>query len=262
MTVTFEYDVDIKPRYRPEPHQGLYTVIDSHRSTFDAHLRRFSRHAAELARIPREAGDPEEPYWNNPFFSGLDAIALYGFLADLNPARYMELGSGNSTKFARRAVRDHGLQTHITSIDREPRAEIDQLCDRVIRQPVEQIDLSVFDVLEDGDILFIDGSHQVLSNSDTTVAFLEIIPRVKPGVWVHVHDVFLPWDYPPEWNERYYAEQYLLACWLLADSPRLDVELANYFVSRHADLMDLVAPIYALIPGVQAHGGSFWLRRR
>jgi hypothetical protein len=262
MTLTFEYDMDIRPRYWPEPHQALYEVIGRHRAVFASHLAAFSNFSADLAAIPMEMISSDEPYWTNPFFSGLDAIALYGQMAILNPPRYIEIGSGNSTKFVRRAIRDHGLRTRMTSVDREPRAEIDTLCDEVVRTPLEQLDLSLFDRLESGDVLFIDGSHQVLSNSDTTVAFLDILPRVKPGVWVHVHDVFLPWDYPPEWNNRYYAEQYLLACWLLADSPRIQIELANFFVSREPELMKLLDPIYSALPGLQAHGGSFWLRRR
>jgi hypothetical protein len=262
MTLNFEYDVDIKPRYRPEPHQALFDLLQQRRALYVAHLRRFRELAGYFAEIPITTEDPETPFWSNPFFSGLDAIALTGMLVTLNPRRYIEVGSGNSTKFARRAIASHALGTHVTSIDREPRAEIDSLCDEVVRVPIEQMDLSIFDRLESGDILFIDGSHQVLTNSDTTVAFLEVLPRVKPGVWVHLHDVFLPWDYPEEWTDRHYAEQYVLACALLLDAARIEVEFPDYFVCRDQELLDILSPIHDRLPTVQRHGGSFWLRKR
>jgi hypothetical protein len=183
-------------------------------------------------------------------------------LAHIRPARYFEIGSGNSTKFARNAIATHRLATRLISLDRAPRAQIDLLCDEVIRAPLETVDLAVLDQLQSGDVLFIDGSHQCLMNSDVTVVFLEVLPRLPAGVWVHFHDIFLPWDYPAEWVDRYYAEEYLLACWLLAESPRIQVELPNYFVSRHPDLMTELEPVYSLLPGVQTHGGSFWLRMR
>jgi hypothetical protein len=262
MTLNFEYDVDIKPRYLPQPHQALFDLLHQQRALYIAHLRRFQELAGYFGEIPVETEDPLAPFWANPFFSGLDAIALTGMLVTLNPRRYIEVGSGNSTKFARRAIASHALRTHVTSIDREPRAAIDSLCDEVVRTPLEQLDLGLFDRLESGDVLFIDGSHQVLTNSDTTVAFLEVLPRVRRGVWVHVHDVFLPWDYPEHWTERHYAEQYVLACALLLDAARIEVEFPAYFVSRDEELFGLLNPIYDRLPTVQRHGGSFWMRKR
>ncbi len=98
-------------------------------------------------------------------------------------------------------------------------------------------------------------------NSDATVFFLEILPRLKPGILVHIHDIFLPFDYPPEWAGRIYPEQYLLACYLLAGS-RLQVELPNAFVSQDAELCSILDPIWRLeqMRGVAPHGVSFWVR--
>src|ERR1700733_3021445 len=97
------------------------------------------------------------------------------------PARYMEIGSGYSTRFARHAIQTVGLSTVIASLDPKPRAGIDALCDTVIRRRLEEADLAVFDQLEAGDILFFDGTHRALTNSDVTVFFLELLPRLKPG---------------------------------------------------------------------------------
>jgi hypothetical protein len=94
-------------------------------------------------------------------------------------------------------------------------AEIDRLCDSVIRRPLEELDLSIFDDLEPGDFLFIDSSHRTFSNSDVTVVFMDVLPRLRTGVIVHFHDIFWPYDYLPEWANQYYSEQYLLHSYLL-----------------------------------------------
>ena len=120
---------------------------------------------------------------------------------------------------ASRAIRSGDLPTMISSIDPHPHAAIDALCQRKIRAPLEDWEVAVFDELGPGDILFFDGSHQVFMNSDVTVFFLQIIPRLKSGVMVHVHDIFLPADYPPDWNQSLFAEQYLLAATMLCGAP-------------------------------------------
>lgn len=259
MNLSFEYDVDCRPRYWPEPHQRLHEIISRDRHRYQQHLQKFARHAEEFGVIPRQSRGEKEPFWENGFFGGLDAIALHGMLAEVRPSLYVEIGSGNSTKFARNALTIHALGTRLVSIDREPRAEIDSLCDEVVRTPLEQTDMHIFDRLNSGDNLLYDGSHQVLTNSDVTVFFLDVLPRLKPGVWVHVHDVFLPWDYPSDWTERHYAEQYMLACWILSDSLKIQIELPNYFVSRDSTLMSYLDPIYSLLPDLQHTGGSFWM---
>jgi len=132
----------------------------------------------------------------------------------------------------------------------------------VIRQPVEALNgLSAFDRLQPGDLLFVDSSHRCLMNSDVTVTFLDVIPRLRSGVIVHIHDIFLPWDYPLQWVERYYSEQYLLACWLLAGQ-RLQVELPNMFISHDRELSSLLEPIWPHVASPQRDGGSFWFTKQ
>lgn len=81
---------------------------------------------------------------------------------------------------------------------------------------------------------------------------------------MHFHDIFLPADYPPEWNQRFYSEQYLLACYLLAGSDPFQILLANSFISGDAELAGIVRPIWEApaMRGVEIHGCSFWLRIR
>lgn len=235
--VILEYPIHPEPRYgegkpaHPEIGSLLGQNDEAYRSTL-AVLSEFSENLSQITETGK-ATTPGEPHWDNTFFSALDAIALYGFLGSIKPSRYVEVGSGNSTKFARRAVRDLALNTQIISVDPSPRAEVDALCDRVVREPLETVDTALFDELEAGDMLFVDSSHRVFENSDVTVFFLEILPRLKSGVTVHLHDIFLPFDYPRLWMDRHYSEQYLLAAYLLAGYSRFEVLLPLAYISQH-----------------------------
>lgn len=274
--VFIDYPVTPAARYgygKP-PHPQLYDVIAKDRAGYKATLEKFWEFKDGLLKIPAQPSSPVEPSWVNGWLSPFDLASLYCLVAMNHPPRYLEVGSGVSTCVARRAVRDHDLRTRIVSIDPQPRAEIDSLCDTVIRQPLEKADLAVFDQLAPGDILFIDSSHRVFTNSDVSVVFLDVLPRLAPGVLVHLHDIFLPYDYPPEWRDRYYSEQYMLAAMLLGQSARFRVALPNAFISHDQELSAVLAPLWhdahfacqSLSNGPQQApdrsglGSSFWLR--
>ena len=266
LPILLNYPVQPRVRYghgKP-PHPELQAAIRAHRSSYAETLSGFVELRDALSRIEldRTVAPPQEPAWHNEFFWGLDAVALYGMLRRHDPGRFVEIGSGNSTKFARRAVRDGGLRTRIVSIDPEPRAEIDPVCDTIIRRRLEDADLSLFSDLEAGDIVFMDGSHRVFQNSDATVFFLEIVPRLRPGVLIHVHDVFLPSDYPPDWTDTFFSEQYLLAAFLLGKAPQLEPVLPNYFVTQDDELNGLLTPLWSdrKLGGLRRDARSFWAR--
>lgn len=206
--------------------------------------------------------DAHQPTWNNGYLPGLDIVGIYGVLAHFRPAQYVEVGSGHSTKVAAKAIREQRLATQITSIDPHPRAEIDQLAHSIVRQPFEETDFSFLYDLKANDILFIDNSHRVLPNSDAMVLFLEVLPRLAPGVLVHIHDVYLPYDYPQFMCDRGYSEQYLLAAFLLANPGKYETLLPNYFISEDKELSAVLAPLWQhpALQGVEIHGGSYWLR--
>jgi predicted O-methyltransferase YrrM len=263
-----DYPFRSAPRYGygQPPHGKLLEILDRSRQTYAATLQEFVAFSKELHQIPLDPpGDPEGPYWRNSYFGGLDAVSLYALAALNNPRTYIEIGSGNSTKFMRKVVRTRGLRTRMVSIDPNPRAEIDGLCDEVRRTRLEEIDLSVFDSLDTGDILFVDGSHRVFMNSDVSVIFLDILPRLKPGVLIYIDDIYLPLDYPPDWIPRYYSEQYLLAALLLAEGPHYEVVLPCMFVRLNPDLQHIVDRLWANSAFADAGlgwGTGFWLRRR
>jgi hypothetical protein len=183
-------------------------------------------------------------------------------LAEFKPKKYIEIGSGNSTKVAYKAKQEQQLDTEIISIDPMPRAEIDQLADVVIRQPFENIDLNLLYTLDENDILFVDNSHRILPNSDAMVFFMDILPKLKKGVIVHIHDVYLPYDYPQFMCDRFYSEQYGLAFYLLANPTKYETLLPNFFIAEDPALAATIAPIWQHenLSHVEKHGGSFWLR--
>jgi hypothetical protein len=254
--------VENRPRYghgRP-PSRPLDRLIRAQEASYAQTLEAIGRYADDLARIEVSSADPREPSWVNGMISGLDGAAFYALMRDRRPSRYLEIGSGNSTKFVARARREGGLSTEIVSIDPRPRAEIDALCDEVVRRPLEAVDLSLFERLEAGDLLFFDGSHRVFMNSDVSVFFLDVLPSLPAGVLVGIHDVYLPDDYPAEIAERFYSEQYMLAAYLLGGA-EVEIVLPAWLLSTDPRFRGAIDALWAR-PGlepVERHGVAFWL---
>jgi hypothetical protein len=263
-TLFLEYPVRFEPRYghgKP-PHSLLQEIIHAHYNDYAARLEGFLQHKEQFWRIEPQPhpSDDRIPHWNNGYLPGLDIIGIYGMLASLKPHKYVEIGSGNSTKVAYKAIQEQQLATTITCIDPKPRANISHLANHILQVPFEQLDASFLTQLSKGDILFIDNSHRVLPNSDAMVFFMEVLPNLQPGVVVHIHDVYLPYDYPPFMCERFYSEQYFLAAFLMANPKKYKVLLPNYFISEDLNLRAIVAPIWEHpnLSAVERHGGSFW----
>jgi len=261
--VFLHYPVHVKSRWGfAEPEHGLISdYLGQYSDRFLNVVSEMTIHSDEFAKIPRShAMDSKTPIWLNDMFPALDAMALYNFLVKLNPKQYVEIGSGNSTKFARLAIDNHKLRTRIVSIDPCPRAEVNALCDQSIRAKLQDQDLSVFSGLEPGDILFLDGSHYSYTNSDTVVFFLSILPQLRSGVWVQIHDIHLPMDYAPVSAECYWTEQYMLATYILGGAARMDMQLANAYVSKKLDIAPILAPVFSApnLHGIAETGMSFW----
>ena len=258
---------ELRPRYgsgRP-PHAQLQRLLRHGEERYRAHLQAFSAYHDDLARIALTGESSLEPCWLHPWLIGLDTVSLYAFTRLRRPARYVEIGSGQSTKVVARARADGELTTTITSIDPAPRAAVDQLCDRVVRRALEQADLDeCFGQLQAGDMVFFDGSHRVLPNSDCVAFFLDVLPALAPGVLVGIHDVYLPEDYPHGFVELWWSEQYLLAAVLLGGAPWLQVELPAFYASGQPALGALLAPLFDRPPlqGVNRRGSVFWVQTR
>lgn len=256
-----------EPRYgwgKP-PHAGLWEILSLGNAQYGDSLRDLLSFKDDLLKIGA-APTATEPGWKQfpQWLFGLDGVSLYGFLRLLSPRQYVEIGSGTSTKFIARARRDGGLNTRITSIDPHPRAEIDALCDEVIRAPLESADLTIFRQLQEDDIVFFDGSHRAFMNSDVVVFFLDVLPSLPAGVLVGVHDIYLPYDYPRNFAERYFSEQYLLACYLLAHSGVMSPVLPCYYVGWEPGLRGILDPLWReeRMREVETYGVTYWFRTR
>jgi len=264
--IFLEYKVKPKPRYGHglPPHPELYEIIDINRHIYIKLLKKALRYKKNIWSILDSSveTDPAKPAWNNGYLPGLDMIGIYTMIARFKPKRYIEIGSGHSTRMANKAIVELELSTEFISIDPKPRAEIDQLPNRIIREPFENIDFDIVGALGPNDILFIDNSHRILPNSDSMVFFLEILPRLKRGVIVHFHDIYLPYDYPQFMCDRYYTEQYGLAIYILVNRGKYETMLPNYFISEDKELSELIAPIWEHknLKDVERHGGSYWIR--
>ena len=266
-TLHLDYPVELKPRFVHDSNKTrrlLYSIIQKNRYEIFCRLKKilFYKEVFDNLNFSIDEKNSDQPVWDNKFLPGLDIIILYGFVALIKPKKYIEIGSGNSTKVVRKSVDENNLDTKITSIDPYPRADINHLADAIIRMPIQDLkDYSMFEELDAGDILFIDNSHRVLPNSDATVCFLEILPLLKSGVIVQFHDIYLPYDYPQFMCDRAYSEQYVLAAFIIANPEKYKIIMPNYFVSEDKELSQILNPIWSnkKLDLVEKHGGSFWI---
>jgi Methyltransferase domain len=251
-----------RPRYGhgAPSHPGLTALFEGHADAFREAMETIASYTHSLAAISLRNGKGSDPYWLSEWMPGLDAASLYGFVRSREPKRYVEVGAGVSTRFSARARQDGELEMRITAIDPEPRAEVAALCDELVRRPLQECDLSVFAELEPGDIVFFDGSHRAVMNSDVVAFFFDVLPQLPPGVLVGVHDVFLPDDYLPEWATWNFSEQYVLAAYLLGEAPFLRPVLGTWYASHVPSLTSVLTPLWEdpRLRGVERRGWAFW----
>ena len=155
--------------------------------------------------------------FNNKFFEAGDAEIYYQTIRYFKPKKIIEIGSGHSSLLAKQAIKNNkkidNVTTKLTCIEPYENRWLEENDIHVIREKVEEIDIKIFSDLNKNDILFIDSSHVIKPQGDIIKIFLEILPKLKPGVIVHIHDIFSPRDYPENWlkvENRFFNEQYLL----------------------------------------------------
>lgn len=225
--------------------------------------------AEELAPLQADFDPPDQPvpgrryHTDNPSYGPADARVLQALLRHLRPDRVIEIGSGHSTALMLDVADEHldGLElTCIEPFDAVLRSVLrpeDAGRVEIVAAPVQEVDLDRFDRLAAGDLLFIDSTHVVRAGSDVAREVFEILPRLRPGVVVHFHDLFYPFDYPAPWvaEGRAWSEAYLLRAFL-EHNDRFEILLFPHYLRT-------VAPdrLRALWPHAPTGGGSLWLRR-
>jgi hypothetical protein len=224
------------------------------------HFPRFRKQYQHFPTKP--TGEQNRFYLGNHLFDGTDALVAYCMVRHFQPRLIIEVGSGFSSLVLGAAAAENDSAS-IISIEPFPREFLRKGFPglrSLIEKKVQDIDLTFFSQLESGDILFIDSSHTVKIGGDVNYLFLEVMPRLKPGVIVHVHDIFLPFDYRRDWvldEFRFWTEQYLLQAFMMFNS-EFEVLMANSYLN-HYHQEDLKAA-FPNLPSWE--GGSFWIRRK
>lgn len=237
----------------------------------------FPRYAAEFRdAVPLtrpEGAPPGRLFLLNGSFMAVDAPVYYAFVRDAKPARIVEIGGGNSSLAAGMAcVRnagETGAAAEFTVVEPYPGEALRRGfpgLSALVEAKVQDVPLSRFAALDAGDILFIDSSHVLRAGNDVQYEYLEILPRLAPGVLVHVHDVSLPRAYPRVYLEQglYWNEQDLLQAFLAFNS-RFEVLWAgNYMLLRYPEKVTAVFPEVREMRKVypMSEPTSFWMRVR
>lgn len=203
----------------------------------------------------------------NGYYQLVDAALLFAMVRHFRPRRLLELGSGFSTLISAEACLANareGQAVDFVSVDPEPRTTSAARAlgvTRLERQSAADIPLDTFLDLDANDILFVDTTHTVKLGSEVNYLILEALPRLKPGVIVHFHDIFLPFEYPRHWFERgtYLSEQYLLQAFLI-DNDTYQVLFATHAVSRAYP--DQLAELIPIFDATTVGQESFWIQSR
>jgi predicted O-methyltransferase YrrM len=252
---------------RPRPLPGLHLDTEAQLAWAERELR------SPLA----EFDPPSEPtgarggfhLWNS-WYEGADAQLLWAMIRHLRPGLVLEMGAGYSTLVTAAActanARD-GAPARFVSVDPDPRIPLARDIAGLAsleRTSITALPVDRFRELGSGDVLFVDTSHVVKMGSEVNYLVLEVLPCLRPGVIVHFHDIFLPYEYPREWFDAgtYLNEQYLLQAYL-SDNPSYEVVFAAHAVER-AHRQRLAALLAALDdPHARGKPGAsaFWIRR-
>ena len=223
----------------------------------------FPRFQSEWNQIPVTLAEAKgEFYLGNGRFGNLDPLIAYCLVRHFRPNRIIEVGGGYSTLLLAMAAQRNG-NTALACIEPYPvdplRADLPGL-EALIGTRVEKVGLHFFEQLEAGDLLFIDSSHTVRIGGDVNYLFLEVLPHLKPGVIVHVHDIFFPFEYSRKWvkeQRRFWTEQYLLQAFLAFNSEFEVLVGTGYLVASWPEELQAT---FSHSP--EQKGGSFWMRRK
>ena len=257
--------VDIRRREgRIWARQDAMSGIDLHEDRQLALLRQLKGLVDDLDWPVDKPEDPTQYFYGNDQYPVLDAEFLWAALRHFRPRRFIEVGSGFSSLITAQANRRHfGGALEFSCIEPYPRQFlIDGVegVSRLVRERVEDVDPAFFDHLDQGDILFIDSSHVSKVGSDVNHLFFEVLPRLRPGVLVHIHDIFLPDEYPKAWvidQGRHWNEQYLVRAFLQFNRAWEVVWAAHFMGTRHTAAVQDVFGRFPRLGG----GGSLWLQR-
>ena len=255
--IPYRYAGQIEADGARRVYDALEPYFRAAETNFAELIAAMDRHSAPLNAIG--GGPPPAPRWNQDWFPRLDAAAAYVLVRETRPRRIVEVGSGHSTRFLARAIRDGGISTEFTTIDPAPRAAIDGLEATVLRRTVHDAGTTPFAALEAGDMLFIDSSHILMPGTDVDFLLNHVVPALPSGVRLHIHDIFLPDSYPADWEWRGYNEQLGVAALIQGGGFRI-LWSSRYAATRMAEAVTKSAA-GSLELKAGAHEASLWLMK-
>lgn len=227
-------------------------------------LEDFAGYYAEMP-FGRERRPGLRYYFDNTYFAQSDAVFLYCMLRHFRPRQVVEVGSGFSSavmldtgeRFLDRGVRFTFIEPYPARL-RALLTPGDGPLVTVLERPVQDVDPAVFEALGAGDVLFVDSTHVAKTGSDVNHLLLEVVPALKPGVLVHFHDVFYPFEYPEDWvmEGRAWNEDYMLRAFLIGNTAFQVIAFNTFLAQFHADWFRAHMPVC-----LENTGGSLWLRR-
>lgn len=247
-------------RYFSEPHP-------CHGLALDHELQELSRYADECDWPETDAG-PGRYYAQNEMFGFSSAALLHSMIRAHGTRRVIEIGGGYSSLISLGALRRNGADTSFTTVEPYPAPWLPDAISRaggtLVRKPVQSLQASFFAPLGLGDLLFIDSSHVAKLGSDVNHLFLQVLPALKPGVIVHVHDIYIPYEYPAEHffsgHKQFWNEQYLLQA-VLSCNPAYEVLLPGYYVQTDLEA-DFRGAFPRYDPQKHRRSSSFYFRKK
>lgn len=239
--------------------------IDLREAAQMAWLEKFAEVYPELPPYQEKKSAQFRYFYDNENFSYSDAIILYSMLRVIQPKRLIEVGSGFSSAltldtdelYLNRSVELTFIDPYPERVQKLLKAE-DKKHTRIIAKPVQSLDPAIFQELQDGDILFIDSTHVSKVGSDVNYLYFEVLPRLNKGVYIHIHDIFFPFEYPSIWvyEGRVWNEAYLLRAFLLFN-PCFQLEyFQNFMFIKHLDFFRQHMPLC-----LKSGGDNIWLRK-
>lgn len=204
-------------------------------------------------------------YYNNTMFQRMDGTLLYALLMHFQPQKYYEVGSGFSSGLVLDVNEAEKLNLELTFIEPYPERlesilkENDRANTSIYKKKIQEVDISIFKELNQNDILFLDTSHIVKTGNDVTFWLFNILPVLKPGVIIHIHDIFWPFEYSENWikEQKCYNEIYLIRAFLM-NNPAYEILFFNHYIqSEYGDSLNKIDPLL-----LTQSGGSIYLRKK
>ncbi len=199
-------------------------------------------------------------------YTTFDSSILYCALRHLKPKRFIEVGCGSSSVVSSEAIRKNraeGHQCDVTFIEPYPGPRLSgvNLAGELMVKRIEDVPLDYFETLSENDILFIDTSHVIKCQNDVEYELLHILPSLKSGVYIHIHDIYTPYDQPEDWLLGRYApggsnEQYAVEC-LLSGGGNYEIVAPLFMLGK-----DYFGEVKEFLGKTRDRGQAFWIRKK